>query len=101
MAMQLDLLVDEPTSSILAAGDFLATLRKINAELGTTILLIEHRLEEVLAYADRVLVMENGGILALDAPEKLPALIRDNDIFQAMPVPMRILRNFPERAIVR
>ena len=54
----------------LAAGDFLATLRKINAELGTTILLIEHRLEEVLAYADRVLVMENGGILALDAPEK-------------------------------
>lgn len=74
----------------LAAGDFLATLRKINAELGTTILLIEHRLEEVLAYADRVLVMENGGILALDAPEKLPAFIRENDMFQAMPVPMRI-----------
>ena len=73
MAMQPDLLVlDEPTSQLdpLAAGDFLATLRKINAELGTTILLIEHRLEEVLAYADRVLVMENGGILALDAPEK-------------------------------
>mgnify|MGYP000408765687 CR=1 FL=1 len=39
---------------------------------------------------DRVLVMENGGILALDAPEKLPSLIRDNDMFQAMPVPMRI-----------
>ena len=91
--MQPDLLVlDEPTSQLdpLAAGDFLATLRKINAELGTTILLIEHRLEEVLAYADRVLVMENGGILALDAPEKLPSLIRDNDMFQAMPVPMRI-----------
>ena len=93
MAMQPDLLVlDEPTSQLdpLAAGDFLATLRKINAELGTTILLIEHRLEEVLAYADRVLVMENGGILAMDAPEKLPSLIRDNDMFQAMPVPMRI-----------
>ena len=86
MAMQPDLLVlDEPTSQLdpLAAGDFLATLRK-------TILLIEHRLEEVLAYADRVLVMENGGILALDAPEKLPAFIRENDMFQAMPVPMRI-----------
>lgn len=93
MAMQPDLLVlDEPTSQLdpLAAGDFLATLRKINAELGTTILLIEHRLEEVLAYADRVLVMENGGIIALDAPEKLPSLIRENDMFQAMPVPMRI-----------
>ncbi len=93
MAMQPDLLVlDEPTSQLdpLAAGDFLATLRKINAELGTTILLIEHRLEEVLAYADRVLVMENGGILALDTPEKLPSPIRENDMFQAMPVPMRI-----------
>ena len=93
MAMQPDLLVlDEPTSQLdpLAAGDFLATLRKINAELGTTILLIEHRLEEVLAYADRVLVMENGGIRALDTPEKLPSLIRENDMFQAMPVPMRI-----------
>ena len=93
MAMQPDLLVlDEPTSQLdpLAAGDFLATLRKINAELGTTILLIEHRLEEVLAYADRVMVMENGRILALDEPAKLPARIRDNDMFRAMPVPMRI-----------
>lgn len=93
MAMQPDLLVlDEPTSQLdpLAAGDFLATLRKINAELGTTILLIEHRLEEVLAYADRVLVMENGRVLALEEPAKLPARIRDNDMFRAMPVPMRI-----------
>ncbi|MEF2638399.1 MAG: ATP-binding cassette domain-containing protein, partial [Lachnospiraceae bacterium] len=68
----------------------LATLRKINAELGTTIILIEHRLEEVLSYADRVMVMENGGILALAPPRKLVDLIRDNDMFQAMPVPMRI-----------
>ena len=93
MAMQPDLLVlDEPTSQLdpLAAGDFLATLRKINAELGTTILIIEHRLEEVLAYADRVMVMENGRILALDEPANLPARIRDNDMFRAMPVPMRI-----------
>ena len=86
------LILDEPTSQLdpLAAGDFLATLRKINAELGTTIILIEHRLEEVLSYADRVMVMENGGILALAPPRKLADLIRDNDMFQAMPVPMRI-----------
>ena len=45
MAMQPDILVlDEPTSQLdpLAAGDFFATLRKINAELGTSIVLIEH-----------------------------------------------------------
>lgn len=93
MAMQPDILVlDEPTSQLdpLAAGDFLATLRKINAELGTAIILIEHRLEEALACADRVLVMEGGGILALAPPRELAGLIKDNDMFQAMPVPMRI-----------
>ena len=67
------LVLDEPTSQLdpLAAGDFLATLRKINAELGTTILLIEHRLEEVLAYADRVLVMSNKKIAMYDTVEKV------------------------------
>lgn len=93
MAMQPDILVlDEPTSQLdpLAAGDFLATLRKINAELGTAIILIEHRLEEALACADRVLVMEGGGILALAPPRELAGFIKDNDMFQAMPVPMRI-----------
>lgn len=93
MAMQPDLLVlDEPTSQLdpLAAGDFLATLRKINAELGTTIVLIEHRLEEVLAYADQVLVMEDGAALALAPPRDLAGLIRGNDMFRAMPAPMRI-----------
>lgn len=93
MAMQPDLLVlDEPTSQLdpLAAGDFLATLRKINAELGTTIVLIEHRLEEVLAYADQVLVMEDGAVLASAPPRDLAGLIRGNDMFRAMPAPMRI-----------
>lgn len=93
MAMQPDVLVlDEPTSQLdpLAAGDFLATLRKINAELGTAIVLIEHRLEEALACADRALVMEGGRVLALAPPRELAALIKDNDMFRAMPVPMRI-----------
>lgn len=93
MAMQPDILVlDEPTSQLdpLAAGDFFATLRKINAELGTSIVLIEHRLEEVLSYADRVMVMEDGKILALAPPRNLAEQIRGNDMFQAMPVPMRI-----------
>ena len=93
MAMQPDILVlDEPTSQLdpLAAGDFLATLRKINAELGTSIVLIEHRLEEVLSYADRVMVMEDGKILAMAPPEYLGEKLHGNDMFQAMPVPMRI-----------
>ena len=47
MAMQPDVLIlDEPTSQLdpIAASDFLAVLGKINRELGTTIVLTEHRL---------------------------------------------------------
>ena len=50
MAMQPDVLIlDEPTSQLdpIAAADFLNTVRKINLELGTTILITEHRLEDI------------------------------------------------------
>ena len=47
------LILDEPTSQLdpIAASDFLATLGKINRELGTTIILTEHRLEEAFSWA--------------------------------------------------
>ena len=61
MAMQpLVLLLDEPTSQLdpIAASDFLETIRKINRDVGTTVIITEHRLEDVFPYADRVVVME-------------------------------------------
>ncbi len=45
MAMQPSVLIlDEPTSQLdpIAAADFLNTVRKINLELGTTIIITEH-----------------------------------------------------------
>ena len=59
MAMQPEVLVlDEPTSQLdpIAASDFLNTVRKINIELGTTIIITEHRLEDIYHAADRVVV---------------------------------------------
>ena len=95
MVMQPKLLVlDEPTSQLdpIAAGEFLRTVYKINRELGTTVLLSEHRLEEVFPLADRVLVMEKGRLLADGAPREVgEALGRaDHAMFAAMPAPMRI-----------
>ena len=63
MAMQPKLLIlDEPTSQLdpIAASDFINTLVKINKDLGLTILLTEHRLEEVFPAADRVFIMDRG-----------------------------------------
>lgn len=63
------LLLDEPTSQLdpIAASDFLNTVSKLNREMGLTVVLIEHRLEEALPMADRVIALENGRI-RIDAP---------------------------------
>ena len=56
------LILDEPTSQLdpIAASDFLQTLGRINRELGTTVLLTEHRLEEALPLATHAAVMDGG-----------------------------------------
>ena len=95
MAMQPDVLIlDEPTSQLdpIAASDFLNTVRKINRELGTTIIITEHRLEDIFHAADRVVVMDNGRIIANDTPKAVGAALytQKNDLFAAMPAPMRI-----------
>ncbi len=94
MAMQPEVLIlDEPTSQLdpIAASDFLNTVRKINLELGTTVILTEHRLEDIFPYADRAIVMEDGKIIADDTPRRVAeALFRQNNpMFSAMPTPVR------------
>lgn len=74
MAMSPELLIlDEPTSQLdpIAAQNFIATLSKINRELGTTVIIAEHRLEELFPTADRVAVMDGGRIVACDAPRRV------------------------------
>ncbi len=95
MAMQPEILIlDEPTSQLdpIAAADFLATVRKINLELGTTVILSEHRLEEVFPVADRVIMMEGGRIAACGSPREIGETLRKsgNDMFVSLPSPMRI-----------
>ena len=50
------LILDEPTSQLdpIAAQDFLETLSRINREIGTTVILTEHRLEEAFPISDRI-----------------------------------------------
>lgn len=88
------LILDEPTSQLdpIAAVDFLETLAKINREIGTTIILSEHRLEEVVPMSDRIIVMEDGKIIANDDPRTvaIQLLKEENDMFVAMPTPVQI-----------
>ena len=95
MAMQPEVLIlDEPTSQLdpIAASDFLNTVRKINMELGTTVIITEHRLEDIFPYADRAVVMDKGRVIADDAPGKVGQLLfaGNNPMFAAMPTPVRV-----------
>lgn len=95
MAMQPTVLIlDEPTSQLdpIAASDFLETVRKINRELGTTVIITEHRLEDVFPAADRAVVMDEGSVIADDMPQKVADSLKaaHHDMFAAMPSPMQI-----------
>ncbi len=95
MAMQPSVLIlDEPTSQLdpIAAHEFLDTISKINKELGTTIILSEHRLDEALPLSDRVIVMENGKITADGNTRSVGKVLRDADseMLLALPTPMRV-----------
>lgn len=95
MAMQPKVLIlDEPTSQLdpIAASDFLNTIKKINRELGTTIIITEHRLEDILSASDRVIVMDKGSVVADDAPAGIGEHLKtiSSDMFEAMPTPVKI-----------
>lgn len=74
LAMQPEVVIlDEPLSQLdpIATTEFIQTIYKINRDLGITIILSEHRLEEILPIADRVLVMEKGEIVGLESPNRI------------------------------
>ena len=95
MAMQPDVLIlDEPTSQLdpIAASDFLNTVKKINLELRTTVIITEHRLEDIFHASDKVVVMEQGRIIAEDEPRKVGEFLKEENsqMFAAMPTPVQV-----------
>lgn len=103
MAMQPEVLIlDEPTSQLdpIAAADFLSTVRKINQEIGTTVILSEHRLEDALPMADRAVVMDSGKIIIDDLPGQIGYKLKaiEHPMLSAMPAPMRIFLALDQKA---
>lgn len=96
-AMQPKLLIlDEPTAQLdpIAASELIATLQRLNREQGLTIIVAEHRLEELLPIADRVLLMDGGKICLLDEPAQIgDALPPSHPVWAAMPSAVRIYRS--------
>ncbi|MCK9478241.1 MAG: ATP-binding cassette domain-containing protein [Firmicutes bacterium] len=83
------LILDEPLSQLdpIAATEFIETLKKINNELGMTIIISEHRLEDLFAVADKVVVMDNGSIILNERPRDVSLC---HPIAAGFPAAMRI-----------
>lgn len=93
MAMQPKLLLlDEPTSQLdpIAATEFIRTLLKLNQEFGLTVLLCEHRLEEVFPLADRVIALDQGKVIADGTPKEVAEILFRSSLNQALPAAARI-----------
>lgn len=95
MAMQPEvILLDEPTAQLdpVAATHFLETLKKINRDLGITIIVAEHRLEEVLPMSDRMIVMDKGEIVVDEIPQESARVLHkyQHPMFESMPAPMQV-----------
>lgn len=67
------LILDEPTASLDRRGTrmVLATLRRLNRRQGMTIVLVEHRLAAAMPVAHRLLVMDQGQVVAEGTPQRL------------------------------
>lgn len=96
MLMQPKLLIlDEPSSQLdpIASREFLENVRKINLELGTTIIITEHNLEDVYGYADKVLLMEHGEAVKYMPPQEMAQYLAENErdgMYKALPTPARM-----------
>ena len=103
LALQPSILaLDEPTSQLdpWGAEEVVAALNRLNEDLGLTIVLAEHRLERVVAHADRLTVLAPGGTVGLDGPPRetlcqvdvgsLPALLALGRRLNWDPLPLSI-----------
>ncbi|WP_328376755.1 ATP-binding cassette domain-containing protein [Streptomyces sp. NBC_00440] len=74
------LVLDEPTSALdpAAAEEVLAVLQRLVHDLGTTVLMAEHRLERVVQYADQVIL--------LPGPGEAPVMGAPADVMAVSPV---------------
>lgn len=87
------LILDEPTAQLdpVSAERFLSAVNKANKDFGITIILTEHRLEEVFGAADKVVVMDSGRVVCSEAPKEILKNVKAFELIKnALPSAMKI-----------
>ena len=74
LAMKPDILVlDEPTAGLDPKGrdEILDQIAKLHDEMGITVILVSHSMEDVAKYVERIIVMNKGSVLYDAAPKEV------------------------------
>lgn len=67
------LILDEPTAGLDPAGrdEILSLIAKMHEELGITVILVSHSMEDVAKYVNRIIVMNQGSVMYDGAPKEV------------------------------
>lgn len=90
------ILLDEPLSTLdpISAIDFIQFLNRVNQELNTTIILVEHNLSDVYPYIRKLVYMEEGKILTQGNPQKVINFIEKYPVYNTLPANVQIQNNY-------
>ncbi len=97
------LLLDEPTAQLdpVAAREFLQSVHRLNQELSTTVIISEHRLEEVFPLATQVLMLDRGQVSCQGPPEEVARRVwnlQDQRFREYLPSVSRLFLNLNGQA---
>ena len=67
------LILDEPTSQLDPVGtmEVFSTVKELNKELGTTIVMVSHAAEEMAEFSDRLILLSEGEVIATGKPQEI------------------------------
>jgi len=104
LAMSPEILVlDEPTAGLDPAGrnDILNCIRRLHDEKKITVILVSHSMEDIANYADRIIILSKGSLVAFDTPENI---FKDSDklknIGLNVPQVTRVVNHLKQKGIV-
>lgn len=89
------LVLDEPTAQLdpIAASEFIATVKKLNEDFSLTVIISEHRLEEIVPVCDKLLYLKDGKLVAYDEPKNvIRNLLEDEQFMSGMPTASKLYK---------
>lgn len=90
------LILDEPVSQLdpISSNEYISAIVRLNRDIGMTIIISEHRYEELLPYANKLLLLEDGKVLEFGEPrDVLKKTDRDSDLFYSLPCAAKVYKS--------